>query len=501
MRRVLLCILDGWGERALDQDNAIRFATNWQRFLQNYPHTFLNASESYVGLPDGQMGNSEVGHMTIGLGRVITQDLPRINKAISDGTFLKSDAFQEFISKTKAGSNRCHVIGLFSPGGVHSHEDHFLYAAKLLENQGCTVVVHPILDGRDTPPRSASASLKRLESILGNNIKPGFMSGRYFTMDRDNRWDRTHQAYDAFVNATGTRYETFTDALTAFYARDVSDEFIEPCIIGDFEGVNPGDSMFFINFRGDRARQWISSLTLPDFNHFSTSSPSLSTILTMTDYSAELLPYHLTLFPKVPVKDGLGEIVANHALCQLRIAETEKYAHVTYFFNGGRETPFDGEDRIMVPSPHVATYDLQPEMSAKQVTEELVSALTTKKHHLIVVNYANPDMVGHTGIRPAIEKAIATVDSLLAELEQTALRNDWVLIITADHGNVEQMSDETGQPHTAHTCNVVPFLVINAENHLSLRKTGTLADIAPTILHWLNLPVPTVMSGNCLQQL
>ncbi len=501
MRRVLLCILDGWGERTLDQSNGLLFAKNWQHLLKKYPHTFLNASESYVGLPDGQMGNSEVGHMTLGLGRAIYQDLPRINNAIKDGAFKESDTFREFVKKTKEGSNCCHVMGLFSPGGVHSHEDHFLYAAKILAEEGVSVVVHPILDGRDTPPSSALFSLEKLESILGDTVKPGTVSGRYFTMDRDNRWERTKRSYGAFVNAIGNRYKTFTDAVQSAYSQGVTDEFMEPCVISDYAGINPNDSLFFINFRGDRARQWISALALPNFDGYPVSHPAFSSILTMTDYAKELSRHHLTLFPKVPIADGLGETVADHALCQLRIAETEKYAHVTYFFNGGREVPFDGEDRIMVPSPQVATYDLKPEMSAEHVTEHVLSALNLKKHHLVVVNYANPDMVGHTGVRSAIEKAIETIDSILIRIEKEALKNDWLLIITADHGNVEQITDDMGQPHTAHTCNVVPFLVINAESNLSLRDNGTLADVAPTILQWLNLPIPDVMSGHCLQQL
>lgn len=498
MRRVLLCILDGWGERTLDHTNGLLFAKNWQDLLKKYPHTFLNASESYVGLPDGQMGNSEVGHMTLGLGRKIIQDLPRINQSIEDGVFKESEIFREFIEKTKAGTNVCHVMGLFSPGGVHSHEDHFLYVVKTLAEEGISVVVHPILDGRDTPPSSALSSLEKLQSILAPNIKAGTIAGRYFTMDRDNRWERIQKAYDSFANAAGNRHKTVLEAVHCAYAAGVTDEFIEPCIIGDYAGINPNDSLFFINFRGDRARQWISSLALPGFDKFLTSHTSFSSILTMTDYSKELSDYHLTMFPKIPLTEGLGETVAKHALYQLRIAETEKYAHVTYFFNGGCETAFDGEERIMVPSPQVATYDLKPEMSAEQVTEHVLSALTLKKHHLIVLNYANPDMVGHTGIRSAIEKAIETIDSILVRLEKEALKNDWLLIITADHGNVEQIVDETGQPHTAHTCNVVPFLVVNGESNLNLRDNGTLADVAPTILQWLNLPIPDVMSGHCL---
>lgn len=501
MHRVLLCILDGWGERALDHNNGLLFAKNWQNLLKKYPHTFLNASESYVGLPDGQMGNSEVGHMTLGLGRKIIQDLPRINESIEDGTFKESDIFRKFIKRTKTGTNVCHIMGLFSLGGVHAHEDHFLYATKILAEEGITVVVHPILDGRDTSPLSALSSLEKLQNILGHNIKAGTVSGRYFTMDRDSRWERTKQAYDAFVNAIGHKYKTITEAVEFAYSQGVTDEFIEPCVINDYAGINLNDSLFFVNFRGDRARQWISALALPGFDKFLASHPPFSSILTMTDYSKELSPYHLSLFPKISLTEGLGDTVSKYALCQLRIAETEKYAHVTYFFNGGREAALEGEERIMVPSPQVATYDLKPEMSAEQVTEHVLSALALKKHNLIVVNYANPDMVGHTGVRTAIEKAIETIDSILIRLEKEALKNDWLLIITADHGNVEQITDDAGQPHTAHTCNVVPFLVINAESNLRLRDNGTLADVAPTILQWLNLPIPDVMSGQCLQWL
>lgn len=499
-RRVILCILDGWGERALDKNNGLLIAKNWQNLLKRYPHTFLNASETHVGLPDGQMGNSEVGHMTLGLGRKIFQDLPRINLAISEGTFTQSEAFQAFIQKTKAGSNICHIMGLFSPGGVHSHENHFLYAVKALTEEGITVVVHPILDGRDTPPSSALSTLQKLERLVGTQVKPGTISGRYFTMDRDNRWERTKQAYDSFVNATGARYKTFTDAVQFAYASGITDEFIAPCSIGDYSGVSENDSFFFVNFRGDRARQWISALALPNFDCFPVSHFSFSSILTMTDYSQELSPYHLTLFPKIPLTEGLGETLANHNLRQLRIAETEKYAHVTYFFNGGREAPFDGEDRILVPSPQVATYDLKPEMSAEQVTADVLLALKLKKHQLIVVNYANPDMVGHTGVRSAIKKAVETIDAILVRLEQEALKNDWILIVTSDHGNVEQVIDENGEPHTAHTCNLVPFLVINGGDDLTFKENGTLADVAPTILRCLDIPMPIAMTGQCLQE-
>ncbi|MES2252657.1 MAG: 2,3-bisphosphoglycerate-independent phosphoglycerate mutase, partial [Pseudomonadota bacterium] len=434
MRRVILCILDGWGERALDQNNGLRLATNWQHLIETYPHTFLNASESYVGLPDGQMGNSEVGHMTMGLGRVISQDLSCINESIKNGTCLKSDVFLSFVKNIKESSNCCHVMGLLSQGGVHSHEEHFFYAVKMLEEEWVNVVVHPILDGRDTSPRAASASLARLNALLNNNVRAGSMTGRYFAMDRDKRWGRIEKAYNAFVCATGPRYSTFDDALQASYAANIGDEFVEPCVIDDYSGIRPGDSFFFINFRGDRARQWLSALVLPNFNDFPIQQSLFTSVLTMTDYAKELSPYHLTLFPKMLPKNGLGEVVSNHALRQLRIAETEKYAHVTYFFNGGHEAPFDGEERIMVPSPHVATYDLKPEMSAEEVTEHVLNALALKQHHLIVVNYANPDMVGHTGIPSAIEKAIHTVDSILVKLEKAALQNDWILVITADHG-------------------------------------------------------------------
>ncbi len=504
MRRILLCILDGWGERALDNNNGISGAMHWKRLLHTYPHTFLQASESYVGLPDGQMGNSEVGHMTIGLGRVLTQDLPRIDAAIANNTFTELSAFKDLVERTKAGSNRCHVMGLLSQGGVHSHENHFFYAVHQLANHGITVIVHPFLDGRDTAPQSARESLAKLDALLCDTIKPGFMTGRYFAMDRDNRWDRTQMAYDVFMKGgiIESQPPTFSAALKAAYASTITDEFIKPIAIGDYAGIMPGDTCFMVNFRADRVRQWLSALVLPDFDAFETSSTHLSYILGMRDYSDALSHHISTLFPTIPVSGGLGECIADHSLCQLRIAETEKYAHVTYFFNGGRETPFDGENRIMIPSPNVATYDLAPEMSAGTVTAHVVEALRQKNEHLIVVNYANPDMVGHTGVKGAIKKAITTVDHALSILEKEALQNDWLLIITADHGNVECMTDDAGQPQTAHTCNPVPFLVINGEgtarDTLYFRSDGTLADIAPTILHWLNLPQSIHMSGKVL---
>ncbi len=497
MRRVLLCILDGWGERVLDENNGLLCAKNWHQFLEKYPHTFLNASESFVGLPDGQMGNSEVGHMTLGLGRVIDQVLPRINKAINNKRIDTYPALLDFIAKIKKSTNCCHVVGLLSPGGVHSHQDHLFYIIKVLSAHGINVVVHPILDGRDTPPQSAKASLDQLEELCIGNVKAGSLSGRYYAMDRDNRWDRTEKAYNAMVLGKGKNFTTINNALSQSYAHQIYDEFVEPCVIDSFSGIAAGDSLFFVNFRADRARQLMSAFVLPEFNTF---QQPFSCALTMTEYSNALSAYHSILFEAPSVSNSLGEVIQNHDLCQLRIAETEKYAHVTYFFNGGVEPPLKGEDRILIPSPKVTTYDLKPEMSAKEVTENVISALHLKKHQLVVVNYANPDMVGHTGIRPAIEKAISTIDSILIELEHACLNNDWLLIITADHGNVEQVVDDEGQPHTAHTLNPVPFLVINGEKDLAFREKGTLADVAPSILRWLNLPVPQQMSGKQLQE-
>ncbi|MDP3371672.1 MAG: 2,3-bisphosphoglycerate-independent phosphoglycerate mutase [Candidatus Paracaedibacteraceae bacterium] len=501
MRRVLLCILDGWGERTLDDVNGLSNAKNWHRLQETYPHTFLQASESFVGLPAGQMGNSEVGHMTIGLGRVIMQDLPRINKAIETDTLQTSDAFKSFVEKTKKASNCCHVMGLLSPGGVHSHEDHFFFIAQALANEGINVIVHPILDGRDTPPCSAEKSLEKLEALLNDKIKSGTLSGRFYAMDRDERWNRTEKTYNTLMRATGVRYQTFLDALSAAYSVGSTDEFVEPSPINNFSGIGVEDSFFFVNFRGDRSRQLISSLLLPDFNAFNVQKPAFSSALTMAEYSNELSRYHDTLFSKTPVCDGLSETISKHSLCQLHIAETEKYAHVTYFFNGNIEKQFDGERRVLVPSPSVTTYDLKPEMSAREVTDYVLNGMEDKQNHFIVVNYANPDMVGHTGIPKAIEKAISTIDSILVELENKAFEDDWLFIITADHGNVEQMIDSNGQPHTAHTCNPVPFVVINGGKNLSLKEKGTLADVAPTILHWMSLPIPEVMSGCVLQQL
>jgi 2,3-bisphosphoglycerate-independent phosphoglycerate mutase len=376
-------------------------------------------------------------------------------------------------------------------------------ACEALIKAGIDVIVHPILDGRDTSPKAARDSklLRWLDEQADmRNLIRGTMGGRFYAMDRDNRWDRIQKAYDALATGQGLCHQTFESALQAAYAQDKTDEFVEPVVFDGYQGVKAGDGFFFINFRADRARQMMSALVDPDFTGFERTLLPFSATLGMTEYSGALAPFMTALFSKTPLADGLGETVSKQGKRQLRLSETEKYAHVTYFFNGGVEAPFDGEDRCMIPSPNVETYDLQPEMSAAEVTEKLQGAMQAQSHALIVVNYANPDMVGHTGVVPAIQKAAQTIDGILAQLEKAAIQNNCTLIITADHGNVETMVDETGAPHTAHTCNPVPFVVINGPANVELAATGTLADIAPTILHILDIPVPALMTGNCLIQ-
>ncbi len=511
-KSVVLCVLDGWGHRPLDAQNPLRLAAHWQSFLQKYPYTLLNASEQFVGLPVHQMGNSEVGHMTIGLGRVMSQDLQRISKAIADNTFENESVFTHFINTLQAGTKRCHLMGLFSDGGVHSHEDHFMYVAKTLAKAGLQVVLHILLDGRDTAAKAALSSLNKLDTILNHpHISIGTIGGRYYTMDRDKRFERTMKGYRAFMASEDTKEVLCAKIyVQECYDNEITDEFI-PCVkLKGYQGFNPNDGLFMINFRADRARQFlqvfISNLkekidfTLEDGSRLR-DIPKLETgpIITMTPYGDQFSKDVSVVFAKIPVKNGLGQIVCEHGLKQLRIGETEKYAHVTYFFNGGIEVPFEGEDRILVASPKVATYDLQPEMSANEVTTHVVKAMQDKQHSLIVVNYANADMVGHTGVKEAVEKAIVTLDDILSTLHDTALKQGWTLIITADHGNAETGTDDHGNPHTAHTCNLVPFMVISDEESLRLREgVHTLADIAPTVLTLLNLPVPHEMTGEIL---
>ena len=503
---VILAILDGWGVAKNSEYNAVSLAKTptMDMLTREFPHGVINASELHVGLPSGQMGNSEVGHMNIGSGRVVMQDLPRIDAAIADGSLAQKPLLKEFIEKVKKATGVVHLLGLLSDGGVHSHQNHIVALADILAKNGLDVKLHLFLDGRDVPPRSTLGYVFNLEqSIDGiNNISIATVSGRYYAMDRDNRWDRVQKAYDAMVLGIGEQEKTAMKAIEKSYDAGITDEFVLPTVIGDYRGMNDGDGLLMANFRSDRVREILTALLEPDFSGFErTKKIKFSATLGMTEYSAKLAPLIPALFPPEPLTNILGEVVANAGLKQLRIAETEKYAHVTFFFNGGRENEFTGEERILVPSPSVATYDLKPEMSAPEVTEKLLEAIEFDKFDLIVVNYANTDMVGHTGDIGAAIKAVETVDNCLGKVVAAALAKGGAVVVTADHGNAEQMFDEeTKQAHTAHTINLVPLIIASEElrgKKIKIRE-GVLGDVAPTVLELLNLPQPTEMTGKSL---
>ena len=498
-KRLVLCILDGWGVRDNPKDNGLASAKSWDRMLKTYPWTKIQASEAYVGLPKGQMGNSEVGHMSIGLGRIVTQDLPRIDQAISDGSLKNNPKINSLIQTLKQRNSACNLLGLLSPGGVHSHQDHIVAAANMLVDEEIRVNIHAFLDGRDTPPQSALKYINDFQSKLKSGAQIVSLGGRYFAMDRDKRWDRTALAYEAMVSGKSDMvFDDASQAIGYFYKNNVTDEFILPLTLKKYSGMKDGEGFWMINFRADRVRQILSAFLQRDFADFTRERMvNFSAVLGMTEYSEVLLPLIPPVFEKIPSNNGLGEIISNADQKQIRIAETEKYAHVTFFFNGGREDPFKGESRILVPSPKVATYDLEPKMSAKEVTNHVIEAMKKKDSQLIVVNYANTDMVGHTGVKSAIEEAVRFVDICLECLEKTALETGWILIITADHGNVELMVDSDGIPHTAHTCNPVPFMVVNG-NVQKLKQEGALCDVAPTVLDLLDYKQPKEMTGHSL---
>jgi 2,3-bisphosphoglycerate-independent phosphoglycerate mutase len=502
-RPLVLCILDGWGSRPDAEDNAITRAEpeNYLGMLREYPHALLATSGRAVGLPAGQMGNSEVGHMNIGAGRIVVQDLPRIDDALADHSFATQPALVDLVAKTKKAKGTVHIAGLLSPGGVHSHQDHIVALVRVFDSAGLRTRVHAFLDGRDTPPRSAPGFLHLFEAALAGarNMHIATVSGRYYAMDRDRRWDRVEKAYHTIVSATGPRKPTPQEAIADSYRLDVGDEFVVPTVIGDYRGMKDGDAFVFANFRADRARELSTVLLDPKFGGFNRRKRvKFSAAAGMTEYSESLKGFMSAIFPPEVIKKTIGEIVGAQGLKQLRIAETEKYAHVTFFLNGGREKPYRGEDRILVPSPKVATYDLQPEMSAFEVTERLEAAIRSGKYDFIVVNYANPDMVGHTGKFDAAEEAVKTIDICLGRLCTAVREAGGVLLITADHGNVEMMRDpETGEPHTAHTTFDVPILVVGARD-VSRINAGRLADVAPTLLDLMGLEKPLEMAGHSL---
>ena len=503
-RPAVLCILDGWGLAADGPYNAVARARTpvWDRLAGGFPAARIAASGEAVGLPPGQMGNSEVGHMTIGSGRAVLQDLPRIDAAIGDGSLAASPALARLVARLRRSGGRCHLAGLASPGGVHAHTAHMLALAQCVAGAGVPVAVHAFLDGRDTPPRSARAWLAALGAAAGAGA-PGIsiatVCGRYFAMDRDGNWERTARAWAAMARGDGARAASADAAVAASYAAGAGDEFVAPSVIGGYGGMKDGDGFVMANFRADRARQILAALLEPDFASFPrTRAPAFAAAVGMTRYSAALDARMETLFPPVEPRDTLGALVAAAGLRQFRTAETEKYAHVTFFLNGGREEPFPGEARLLAPSPKVATYDLAPAMSAAAVTQGLEAALGRGGLGFAAVNFANADMVGHTGDLAAAIAAVEAVDACLGRVAAAVRAAGGSLLVTADHGNAECMRDaETGAPHTAHTTNPAPAVVLGAPARARLRDGG-LADIAPTMLELLGLDRPDSMTGRSL---
>ncbi|MGZ6162378.1 MAG: 2,3-bisphosphoglycerate-independent phosphoglycerate mutase [Myxococcaceae bacterium] len=506
--RVLLAILDGWGLRDEREDNAILLAgtPNLDRFAGKMPRTELLTSGLAVGLPEGQMGNSEVGHTNIGAGRIVYQDLVRINRAVEHGELAHNPALVSAMDAARTSGKALHLMGLIGPGGVHASQEHLLGLLKAAKSRGVArVFVHAFLDGRDTPPMSALAYLEELERFLRatGTGRIATVIGRFYAMDRDKRWDRVQQAYDAMVRGVGRRAPGAVEAVRASYAEKVGDEFVHPTVIADGDtpvgSVRDGDSVIFFNFRADRARELTRALAIPGFHEFDRGGLRLGRYVCMTQYDETFeLP---VAFPPEQPREIFAEVLAEHSLTQFRTAETEKYAHVTFFFNGGREVVFPGEERVLVPSPRdVKTYDLKPEMAAPEVTSRLVQAVGSDRYDFLLVNYANPDMVGHTGKLDAAMKAVRVVDDCLGQLAEACARANVVLAITADHGNCEQMRDlVTGEPHTAHTMNPVPFHLVHPDfAGARLRSGGVLADVAPTLLKIMGLPQPKEMDRNSL---
>ncbi len=498
---LVLIILDGIGHRTDPRYNAVLAASTpvLDRLLDQCPHTLISGSGMDVGLPDGQMGNSEVGHMNLGAGRVIYQDLTRVSKAINDGEFFENPVLAGAVDQAVAAGNAVHILGLLSDGGVHSHQAHIAAMVEMaVRRKADRIYLHAFLDGRDTPPQSAEGFLQQMEDTfrtLGRG-RIASLIGRYYAMDRDNRWDRVQAAYELITEGRGTAARTALEGLQAAYAAGKTDEFVPATRIGEPVRVAEGDAVIFMNFRADRARQLTRAFVDAEFSGFARHNWPKTRFVMLTQYAADI-PAPCA-FPPAELHNSLGEYLSSHGKTQLRLAETEKYAHVTFFFSGGREEPFPGEERILIPSPRVATYDLQPEMSAPEVTDRLVEAIGQQRYDVIIVNYANGDMVGHTGVFPAAVRAVECLDSCLGRVTAALEKVGGEALITADHGNAELMQDEkTGQPYTAHTTDLVPFIYVGHRT-LGLRPGGVLADVAPTLLQLLGMPQPAEMTGKSL---
>lgn len=503
---VALIILDGWGHRGKIEGNAIALGNtpNFDRWTRELERSVLDASGEAVGLPEGQMGNSEVGHLNLGAGRIVYQDLTRINLAIRNGSFFQNETLAQAMDDTRSRGGKVHLVGLLGSGGVHSHSDHLFALLRMAAQRELAPVVHVITDGRDTDAHSAKHFVAQLEGYLAEN--PGVIasvSGRYYTMDRDKRWARTATGYRAIVLHEGVEGRTAVSASAALersYADGVTDEFVLPTAIetGDRDvTVSPGDCVIFYNFRADRMRQIVTAFAFPEFDGFERDFIQDLTLVTMTNYDPAY-PVRV-VFPDVEITNVLAEVLGRHGLKQFHAAETEKYAHVTYFFNGGNETPYPGEDRHIEPSPQVATYDLQPEMSAYPLTERVIERLQNEDDDFILVNYANPDMVGHTGVLEAAIKAVEAVDECAGRLVQAVLDKGGVALVTADHGNCDRMIDhKTGEPHTYHTTQPVTLHVIGYDGYVNLKPRGILADVAPTVLDLMGLAPPEEMTGGSL---
>ncbi|MGQ7816832.1 2,3-bisphosphoglycerate-independent phosphoglycerate mutase [Metapseudomonas furukawaii] len=503
---LVLIILDGFGHSDSPEYNAIYAARTpvYDRLRATQPHGLISGSGMDVGLPDGQMGNSEVGHMNLGAGRVVYQDFTRVTKSIRDGEFFANPVILEAVDKAVAAGKAVHFMGLLSDGGVHSHQDHLVAMAELAAQRGAEkIYLHAFLDGRDTPPKSAQPSIELLDAAFARLGKGRIASliGRYYAMDRDNRWDRVEAAYNLITEGQGEfAAATAVEGLAAAYERGESDEFVKATTIGEPVRVEDGDAVVFMNFRADRARELSRAFVEPGFKEFARAREiALAGYVMLTQYAASI-PAPSAFKPE-SLDNVLGEYLAKNGKTQLRIAETEKYAHVTFFFSGGREEPFEGEERILVPSPKVATYDLQPEMSAPEVTDRIVDAIENQRYDVIIVNYANGDMVGHTGVFEAAVKAVECLDHCVGRIVEALDKVGGEALITADHGNVEQMEDEvTGQAHTAHTCEPVPFIYVG-KRPATIREGGVLADVAPTLLTLMGLPVPAEMTGKTIVEL